>query len=278
MSLITPFAPARSAVTRLAIALLLCLLAPLAGAAALRDGGDGRTVRVIDGDTLVLDDGREVRLVGIQAPKLPLGRPNYPTWPLAEESKQALEQIAAGRRLALRYGGREIDRNGRALAHLYVEGQAGDDGARWVQGEMLRRGLARVYTFADNRALAAELLAAERVARDARRGIWALGYYRIRDAVADATELTKSADTFQLVEGRVSGSGSRDGRVYLNFGADYREDFTIAIPASARPAFRETGLDPATLVGRQVRVRGWLKRLNGPLIDVTHPEQIEVLP
>lgn len=274
MSLIQPFAPARSAMVRLAMALLLCLLSPLAGAAGLRDGGTARTVRVIDGDTLVLDDGREVRLVGIQAPKLPLGRPNYPTWPLAGESKQALEEIAGSRRLALRYGGREIDRNGRALAHLYVEGDAG----RWVQGEMLRRGLARVYTFADNRALAAELLAAERVARNARRGIWALEYYRIRDAVADATELTKSADTFQLVEGRVSGSGTRDGRAYLNFGADYREDFTIAIPASARAAFREAALDPATLVGRQVRVRGWLKRLNGPLIDVTHPEQIEVLP
>jgi len=274
MSIVSPLYILRGT----AVALLLCLTAPWAGAAELRGGGTARAVKVIDGDTLVLDDGREVRLVGIQAPKLPLGRTNFPAWPLAEESKRALEQVAGGKSLGLRYGGREIDRNNRALAHLYVEGHAGDNAARWVQGEMLRRGLARVYTFADNRALAAELLAAERVAREGRRGIWALPYYRVRDAVADATELSKSADTFQVVEGRVTGTGARDGRTYLNFGADYREDFTIAIPSGARAAFRAAGLQPASLVGQQVRVRGWLKRLNGPLIDVTHPEQIEVLP
>ncbi len=31
------------------------------------------------------------------------------------------------------------------------------------------------------------------------------------------------------------------------------------------------------LLHRLVRVRGWVKRFNGPLIEVTHPEQIEVI-
>ena len=41
--------------------------------------------------------------------------------------------------------------------------------------------------------------------------------------------------------------------------------------------FRRAGVDPTSLEGRRVRVRGWLQSLNGPMIEVTHPEQIEVL-
>src|SRR3546814_20171745 len=63
-------------------------------------------VTVIDGDTLVLADEREVRLVGIQTPKLPLGRAGFEAWPLAGEAKSKLEEIALGRVLDLGFGGR----------------------------------------------------------------------------------------------------------------------------------------------------------------------------
>jgi endonuclease YncB( thermonuclease family) len=49
----------------------------------------GTAVEVTDGDTLILDDGRTVRLVGIQAPKLPLGRAGFPTWPLAPSRRSS---------------------------------------------------------------------------------------------------------------------------------------------------------------------------------------------
>ena len=100
---------------------------------------DGLSAReIVDGDTLVLSDGRQVRLVGIQAPKLPLGRPNFPTWPLAEEAKAALAALALGRELKLVYTGRPGDRHGRQLAHIYAAGAAGADGGEvWVQGALL---------------------------------------------------------------------------------------------------------------------------------------------
>ena len=79
-------------------------------------GGSGRVVAVIDGDTLLLADGREVRLVGIQTPKLALGRPDFPTWPLAPEAKAALEALVLEEMTALGFGGRERDRHGRLLA------------------------------------------------------------------------------------------------------------------------------------------------------------------
>ncbi|HKY95989.1 MAG TPA: thermonuclease family protein, partial [Kiloniellales bacterium] len=92
------------------------LLAAPAGAEPLLDIAlEAKVTEVIDGDTLVLDDGTEVRLVGTQAPKLPLGRPGYSTWPLAPEAKANLEQLVLRRRVGLGFGGNAWDRHGRRL-------------------------------------------------------------------------------------------------------------------------------------------------------------------
>ncbi len=66
-------------------------------------------------------------------------------------------------------------------------------------------------------------------------------------------------------------------RSYLNFSADWRTDFTAVVGADARKLFEESGIDIISLSGRPVRVRGWVRSYNGPMISVTHPEQIEVL-
>jgi len=229
--------------------------------------GESKVVSVVDGDTLMLEDGREVRLVGIQAPKLPLGRPDFPTWPLAEDAKQALEQMTEGRTLKLLAGGATMDRHGRTLAQL-----EGEDGL-WIQAALIQAGMARAYSLPDNRALATELLSYEQAARAARRGIWANAFYRIRDP----GELGGTVDSYQLVEGRVVTAAKPQSRLYLNFGTDWKTDFTVAIDAQALKLFKAAGLDPLTWEGRRLRVRGWIKSFNGPLIDVTHPEQIEVL-
>jgi endonuclease YncB( thermonuclease family) len=234
--------------------------------AGLAPGGAGRVVEVIDGDTVVLADGREVRLVGIQAPKLPLGRPGFPTWPLAPQAQRALAALVLDREVRLGIGGRERDRHGRVLAQLFRTG----DGL-WIQGEMVREGLARVYTFPDNRALASELYARERAARAAGRGIWALEAY----AVLPSEAAERALDQFALVEGAVRAVGEARGSVYLNFGADWKRDFTAVIRPEALRVFTMEGLEPAAYEGRRIRVRGWVESWNGPMIEVTHPEQIE---
>ena len=63
---------------------------------ALADGGTAVVTGIVDGDTVLLADGREVRLVGIQAPKLPLGRKNFRKWPLADRARSALETLTLG--------------------------------------------------------------------------------------------------------------------------------------------------------------------------------------
>ena len=139
---------------------------------------------------------------------------------------------------------------------------------------MISAGMARVYTWSDNRACAAELIAREGAARMAKRGIWALPHYRIRSV----NELDDEIDTFQIVEGEVVSADESRGRAFLNFGRDYKTDFTVTIAPEDMKLFRAISLNPSTLAGKKIRVRGWIALLNGPEIGVTHPEQIEILP
>jgi len=232
---------------------------------------------VVDGDTVILENGEAVRLVGIQAPTLSLGRSDVASQPLADAAREALADFALGRKIQLRFFGRQRDRHGRLLAHLFVNGQdrGGQDrgDGEWLQGKMLSRGLARVYSFTDNRARIALMLALERTARAEKRGIWAHPFYRVLDVDGVADHLNR----FALVTGWVRKALVVKGRGYLNFGDDWRKDFTIAISPKARRVFEREGADISAYAGKRVRVRGWIKRFNGPMIEATHPEQIEIL-
>ena len=239
-------------------------------ACGLTSGPKGKVVSVIDGDTVVLTDGTEVRLVGIQAPKLPLGRRNFETWPLADEAKRQLEGLVLGKDVQLFYGQNRGDRHGRTLAHLKtLEGEE----SLWAQGQMLAAGLARVYSFSDNRKCIEPLLARERFARGAGKQIWDHGFYDIRKP----HETGRYLDTFQVVEGRVRDTAEVNSGVYLNFGENWREDFTIFVSKSDVRRFEGGASFLLGLKGQTVRTRGWLKLRNGPMIDLTHPEQLELV-
>lgn len=269
------------AMRRPVLPVLLLVLTPALPAAAseldtlgprLQGAGTGTVAEVIDGDTVMLDDGREVRFVGIQAPKLPLGRPGFEEWPLAPEARAEVVGMIGGEEVHVRPGTAAMDRHGRILAHLF----RARDGL-WVQGAMLRRGLARVYTFPDNRLLAAEMLAAEAEARAAGRGIWALPWYAVRDARA-LPHQPEAVDTFQIVRGTVRDVARVRGTTYLNFGPDWRTDFTLSLDATARRLAEKAGLDLESLEGRSIFARGWIRSRNGPMIEITHPEQIQADP
>ncbi|MDR6769470.1 thermonuclease family protein [Azospirillum sp. BE72] len=230
-----------------------------------------RVTAVLDGDTLELEDGRHVRLAGIEAAKPPrnAGPADGRVWPLAEAATRALSELALGRRVAL-HGPAPVDRHGRLLAHLVRE-----DGL-WLQSALVVRGLARVHTRPDARAYAAELLAGEEEARTAGRGLWRSRVYAVRDA-ADPDDLARDRDGFQLVEGVVLAISKSGGEAWLDFGADWRSDVTVHIGRAAMREVTRAGIDPLSLEGRRVRVRGWITLRNGPMIEITHPEQIERL-
>jgi hypothetical protein len=117
------------------------------------------------------------------------------------------------------------------------------------------------------------LLAAESEARRLKRALWSDAFNRVRGA----DDLADAIGTFQIVEAKVLAVATSKKRTYLNFGPDRRTDFTVTIsPADGRRLAKD-GVDPASWAGKTIRVRGWISLLNGPEIELTHPEQVEVL-
>jgi micrococcal nuclease len=234
-----------------------------------------RTVaEVNDGETLTLTDGTIVRLIGAKAPMAPAGWRGDTPWPLVSEAKDALAQLATHAEVELHYGGTRADRHDRALAQVFVV--KGDERV-WLQGELVAKGLARVYSFPDNRACVSDLLAREAAAREKRLGVWGASAYRVLNA-EDVERLGRLTRSYQLVEGQVAKVGEAGGRVYLNFADDWKRDFTILVERKDSEALKAADLDVKALAGKRVRVRGWLEWRNGPMIEVSHIEQIEMLP
>ncbi len=248
----------------------LLLAAPAASAAEPRliDGGAGEVREVLDGRTLVLADGRVVRLAAIGAPSTPEGDTAFRfATPFADIAKGALSSLVLGRTVHLRVSSPAIDRYGRLVAQVF-------DQERWIQGELVRMGLARVESAAENRGMIVAMQEIEDAARVARLGIWADGRYGVRAA----EDTDRFLNRFEIVEGKVLAAEQVGGRIYLNFGPDWRNDFTVSVaPTDVRTFVRE-GIDLLKMAGKRIRVRGWLRSYNGPVIDVTHPEQIQLLP
>jgi micrococcal nuclease len=150
----------------LQIPLLLLLGCLLWGCGLERSGPpqEAQVARVIDGDTLILTDGKRVRLLGIDAPELE--KEGRPADFLAHKAKAALAQLTEDQKVRLEYDQLRYDHHGRVLAYPFLA-----DGTN-VSAEMVRQGLARVYLIPPNLRYQETLIAAQREALEARRGIW----------------------------------------------------------------------------------------------------------
>ena len=260
-------------------ALAFCLIVAVGGGA--RAACETQILRtatvsqVIDGHTVRLDDGSEVRLIGALTPQTPRWWKGEGAWPPTERARRALENLIGSSTVELRFAAKEEqrDRHERYLAQLFVQ-RAKE--RIWVQGHMIGEGLAQAYSFKGHRACARALQEKEQIARTVRSGLWRKGRYRVLQAT-NTDALSKRRGSFQLVEGTVVTVAKKSQWTFLNFDADWRRDFTVAIRAGDRRAFRDSDVTLEALEGKRVRVRGWIERWNGPVIKVTHPEQIEVL-
>jgi endonuclease YncB( thermonuclease family) len=232
----------------------------------------GSSGRVIDGRTFILDDGREVRLAAIEVP--PLSSPaEAGTGPEGAAARDALASLLAGSEVVLRQAEpQRADRYGRIVAYAFT---ARDGREHSVQADLLAAGRARVAARAGNRACAMELLNREAAARRAKLGLWASSYYESLDADNPADVLAKQG-RFALVEGKVVSVRESGATIYVNFGRRWSTDFTVTILKRNARNFTAAGLEPKTLTGRRVRVRGWIEERGGPWIEASRPEQIEL--
>lgn len=131
----------------------------------LSSKGPFRVTRVLDGDTIVLDNGETVRLIGVDAPEI--HHPEIPVQRFGEEAAEFLRRFAEGFECTLEYEHNNIrDQYGRLLAYVFV-------GDHLVNAEMIRRGYAYAYTRFPFRRQT-EFIALEREAREHQYGLWHL--------------------------------------------------------------------------------------------------------
>jgi len=218
--------------------------------------GTATVAAVRDGRTLMLTDGRELRLAAIEA---------------GADGGGALQSLIAGRPLRLERLGAESDRYGRLVAYAFA-GEAQQS----LQAALLEQGQARVSVRIGDKACAETLLTAERSARAAGRGLWADPNFAPLRA-ENLPRLQAEKGHFALIEGKVLSVRESGATIYVNFGRRWTRDFTVIILKRQQRTFAAAGLEPKRLEGRRIRVRGWIERRGGPIVVAEAPEQIELV-
>jgi endonuclease YncB( thermonuclease family) len=226
-----------------------------------------RVTKIIDGDTVAVEDGRKIRLLGIDTPekgfKDAKGVYHDDPAPYAEQATQRLKGIAEGQQCSFSFDKEKFDRYGRTLSYMVCRGLE-------VNRTMIAEGFASVMIYPPNDSRKDELLSAQREAQAAGRGIWAGG-------IVPADTAAKHMNELRVIRGRVERVGLQKSMIYLNFGKDYKTDFTVGIRRRDWPLFASVGMvDARAFEGKEISVTGRIRERNGPYVDVTIPEQIAV--
>jgi micrococcal nuclease len=231
-----------------------------------------KVAEVIDGDTLLLDNGTSVRLIGIDTPeirrKTPQGFIEDPA-PFSLEAKLFVQEKAEGKSCRIELDIDKYDKYGRLLGYCFI--QDGDQEI-FLNQELLSQGYAVLYTYPPNTRYVEVFVQAQREARLQERGLW--GSYEVIAPHQAASFIGQ----IRSVRGRVLSTYNSGKVIFLNFGRDHKTDFTVAIFKNSFGYFRDRGIAPeADYKGKVVEVIGRIREYNGPEIIVNIPQEIEVI-
>lgn len=120
--------------------------------------------RVVDGDSIVLDGGAEVRYIGINCPEL--------RQPLAFKAAAMNKSLVEGKEVILEFQETRTDRYGRLLAYVFVPSEESGGGRKFVNEELIKEGLGWVLLFSGSETYGAALIGAQRKAIEEKKGIW----------------------------------------------------------------------------------------------------------
>lgn len=216
---------------------------------------------VIDGDSVLLSDGRQVRFIGVNTPER--ARKEQRAEPLADSARAALIEYlaAANNRIALEFDSELKDRYGRLLAHPFL--QTGVN----LTAQLLRDGWGLAIAVPPNLALQECYRQAEREARTDLRGVWAVAYFGVREAGA----LDPSTTGFMRVKGRLEHIGFSRDALWLQIGR-----LGVRIDKGHLPYFRRWNFH--ALQGLELEVRGWVSARDKRLrMNLKHPNDLELL-
>ncbi|WP_198034153.1 thermonuclease family protein [Acidihalobacter ferrooxydans] len=217
---------------------------------------------VIDGDTVILADGRHVRLIGLDTPEL--GHGGKPSQPYARRARQALVALLASSHdtVELRYGEDRRDHYGRTLAHLFLPNGTS------VTAALLRDGLATALVVPPDLWDSACYADAEAAARSRHLGIWSLPRYQ---PIASRA-LPADAQGFHIVRGRVVHVGRSRNAQWIDL------DGGVALRIARRNLKYFHNVDFSALRGRHITVRGWVHtwKKGDRVIAVRYPAALEI--
>lgn len=242
----------------LCCAALLLAASHARAACTLPPQGEGQVSDLIDARTFRLDDGREIRLAGIEIPPKDLARTD------------ALTTLIGGRAVTLHGPDDTPDRYGRQPALVTAQG-ARDP----VQMELVAQGRAMVAGTIADETCSSALLAAEAAARAARRGLWA-DPAALKNAERP-DDIMAARGQFAVVEGKVVSARLSGATFYVNFSRRWTQGFAVTISRRMMPVFAAAGIDLKSLTNRTIRVRGWIEDRGGPRIEATRAGQIELM-
>lgn len=217
--------------------------------------GEGSVAAVVDARSVRLDDGREVRLTGIET---------------TATTRQALTSLLVGRDVTLRGNDDTPDRYGRQGALLFI-GESDTS----IQATLLAQGDALVSAEIADKDCAAALMASEAEARRQKKGSWA-DPSAIKNAESP-DDILAGIGRFMVVEGKVLSVRQAGAMTYLNFGRNWTRGFAVTISKRTLPAFESVGMTLKSLENKRIRVRGWVEGTTGPRIDVRFVGQVELL-
>ncbi len=233
----------------------------------LKHTATGRVETIIDAKTVLMSDGKIIRLVGFDYPDVPEAAFDVDGKERLATLMKKGDEFMIWQTLSVKYG--RTNRMGHILAHLQNKKTG-----QWVNGEMVARGAAYAYTDVSNADMAEDLLRLEAQARKDKKGIWKenSGF-----GITQADAADSAIGRFAIVEGTITRAATASNNLYLNFGADSRKDFTVMISAPLRKQMARDGLDPFSLGGKSIRVRGWVRAWNGPFMELDSAERLEIL-
>src|SRR5262249_20342016 len=186
-------------------------------------------------------------------------------------AKTVLETLLLHREVDLSVLG--TDRYGRLVAYVFIPTVSGE---LLAQRETVAAGYAMLAPAASAATCRIYLRDAERAARGSGLGLWGDPYYAVK-AAADPADVLVEQGRFTLVQGKVMSVRESGGIVYVNFGQRWSEQFTVTLLKRNEGIFTGAGLAPKALAGHNIEVRGWVEERDGPAIEVSRPEQIEVV-
>lgn len=223
----------------------------------------GKTEKIVvshvyDGDTLKLQDGRKIRLIGINTTEV--GHHGLPDQPFSQEAIQAVKRfIAQSGELTILRDREDKDRYGRTLAHLF------NGRGESLEQLLLEEGLAYHVAIPPNLTMADCLAVAEGVARREEKGLWG------SRGIAPVMAINISTGGFQRVQGVVT---------LVRQGKQWRlklDDRLVAITYPENQHYFDS-LWFHSLLGHPVELHGWVYRRKGEWrIKLETPYAIESL-